>query len=261
MPSDSSGTPTLRILHQMARSGGTVICRCLASMRGVVLLSEIHPLGLKMFDPLRQAHEWYGLLTPNDLESIRSAPLNFRAAIRLIATRCSEQGRLLVIRDWSHLDFTGVPFTRPAKRSRLVDAVAPDFTLLRHATVRHPLDQWLSLSGKPVFRQQLGPHRFLEGAARFADLADTIGFTRYEDFTRDSDAALNRICRHLEIPFDSGYRNRWADYDNMTGDVLPGRADGEIRSLPRRQADEQTVAAFKALPGYRQTLTTLGYEE
>ena len=39
----------------MARSGGTIICRCLASMERIVLLSEIHPLGARMFNPLDQA--------------------------------------------------------------------------------------------------------------------------------------------------------------------------------------------------------------
>ena len=98
------GQPVVRVLHQMARSGGTVICRCLASMRGVVLLSEIHPRGLRMFDPLQQAHEWYGLLNEKDIRAARAGQLGFRNAIALVHRCCAERGLVLVIRDWSHLD-------------------------------------------------------------------------------------------------------------------------------------------------------------
>ena|GEM_PF-4627496 len=34
---------TLRIIHQLARSGGTLLNRCLGCMPGILMLSEIHP--------------------------------------------------------------------------------------------------------------------------------------------------------------------------------------------------------------------------
>ena len=47
--SDSNNTkPGIRILHHMARSGGTIISRCLGCMKDVILLSEIHPLGSRL---------------------------------------------------------------------------------------------------------------------------------------------------------------------------------------------------------------------
>ncbi len=61
--------PNVRILHQMARAGGTIMCKCLASMNGVVLLSEIHPRAVllvqhvqpaaaEQFSPVRQARDY-----------------------------------------------------------------------------------------------------------------------------------------------------------------------------------------------------------
>jgi hypothetical protein len=43
------GKQKLRMIHNMARSGSTLVCKCLGCMEGVVLLSELHPLATKFF--------------------------------------------------------------------------------------------------------------------------------------------------------------------------------------------------------------------
>ncbi len=246
----------------MARTGGTVICRCLASMKNVVLLSEIHPLGTQTFNPVHQAHAWYDLLNSEDLASARSGRLNFLETIELIARRCSEQNKILVLRDWSHLDYTGVPFTQPCYRSLLAERLQATFALVRYSTVRHPLDQWLSVAQQPVFRERLGPARFLRGASRFAEAAVQTGFMRFEDFTHDSDAALQQLCAGLELEFDPGYREKWQAYTHVTGDVLPGRGrGGHIAPLPRQAMDENDKRRFCSLPQYQSIINSLGYDE
>jgi hypothetical protein len=246
----------------MARTGGTVICRCLASMKDVVLLSEIHPLGMQTFNPLQQAHTWYKLLNEADLDAARSGRLGFPAAIELIHRRCSEQGKTLVLRDWSHLDYIGVPFNRPGYRSLLAEQLGPAFTLVRYSTVRHPLDQWLSVAQQPVFRQSLGPVRFLRGASRFAESAVQTGFMRFEDFARDNDKALRQLCDGLDLEFDPGYREKWQAYNRITGDVLPGRSSaGTIAPLPRLPVSEADKQRLRSLAHYQSTINHLGYED
>jgi hypothetical protein len=112
----ASAKPVLRLIHHMARSGGTVISRCLGCMSGVILLSEIHPLGIRQFNPLAQAQRWFGLLSSHDLAALAArGQIGFADAIELIHRRAEECNQRLVVRDWSHLDFTGVPFVaRPA---------------------------------------------------------------------------------------------------------------------------------------------------
>ena len=105
----TSAKPVLRILHQMARSGGTVICRCLGSMRDVVLLSEIHPAGRAYFDPLQQAHEWHGLLTEQDILRARTGQIDFATAIALIDQRARDSGKILLLRDWSAVRVATLP--------------------------------------------------------------------------------------------------------------------------------------------------------
>ena len=40
--------PIIRIIHNLARSGGTPICKCLGCMSDIVLLSEIEPNGFDL---------------------------------------------------------------------------------------------------------------------------------------------------------------------------------------------------------------------
>ena len=105
------GKHTIHILHHMARTGGTVISRCLGCMNEIVLLSEIHPSGTDRFDPLDQARRWFDLVTEEEVASFQNGDgYDFPGAVRLIAERCREHNRFLVLRDWSHLDYTGIPF-------------------------------------------------------------------------------------------------------------------------------------------------------
>jgi hypothetical protein len=270
MPSEINGhRPPIRILHQLARSGGTIICRCLASMEGVVLLSEIHPLGRRMFDPLQQAAEWYRLFESEETAALVRANQSFPAVIKLIAQRCAERGKILVLRDWNHLDYTGLPFVQPAYQPMLAESLKGEFELIRFATVRHPLDQYLSLCKNPLFREKLATGKYLKGVRRFAEMVKSVGFLHYEDFTKDSDGVLKQLCAALQIPFDAAYRERWAKYRNITGDVMPGRSapgegeseSAEIKPLPRQDISTQLLSDITGRADYARILQLLDYTD
>lgn len=259
----AGGRPTIRLLHHLARTGGTVISKCLACMEGVVLLSEIHPAGVRFdnMNPLNQAHDWFGLLTAGDIAMLeRRGPLPFAEAVALVHTRAAERGALLVIRDWTHLDFTGAPYVaRPACALTLVEALAPSFDILHTASVRHPIDQWLSLRKDPAITAGLDLQAFLRGYRLFAELCPRMGFVRFEDFADDPDRALRTLCERLALPYDSGYRHRWAGYTRITGDVGGAARRSTIRRPPRPPVGDSLLAAFAANPDYRAALDLLGY--
>jgi len=56
----------IRLYLNMARSGGTLFSKCVGCMDGVMLLSEIHPLGTALFNPVTQASRWYDLFSEED---------------------------------------------------------------------------------------------------------------------------------------------------------------------------------------------------
>jgi hypothetical protein len=248
-------------MHHMARSGGTLISRCLGCMSGVLLLSEIHPLGTAQFNPLVQAQRWYGLLSSRDLAELRARRrIGFVDAIELIHQRALDAGQRLVIRDWSHLDFTGVPFVaEPAYRLLTADALAGRFELRRICTVRHPLDQWLSLRGLAVVQGRLTLERYLAGYLRFAEQARAIGFLRYEDFVADPDAVTKELCRALELRFDRHFAERWSSYAFVTGDVSGSRGGFDIQPVPRRPAEPGLFDLLEKNPDYASSLELLGY--
>jgi Sulfotransferase family len=256
-----TGRPTLRLVHHMARSGGTLISRCLGCMSGVLLLSEIHPLGTAQFNPLAQAQRWYGLLSSQDLAELRArGRIGFVDAIEMIYQRAADAGQRLVIRDWSHLDFTGVPFVAsPAYRLLTADALAGRFELRQICTVRHPLDQWLSLRGLAVVQGKLILDDYMRGYRRFAENAREIGFLRYEDFVADPNAVMKELCRRLELPFDRHFTERWSSYAFVTGDVAGSRGGIKIQPVPRRATDSQLCDALQANPDYAASLDLLGY--
>ena len=251
--------PIIRIIHHMARTGGTVISKCLASMDEVILLSEIHPLGIKKFNPVSQAHEWYDLFSEQEMQDILAAALEFSDMVRIINDRVDKHGKKLVLRDWSHLDFTAVPFLPKASyRLQLYDSLVPEFDIFCIATTRHPIDQWLSLDNLAIMNGKINLQQYLYGFLKFAEKAKQIGFIRYEDFIRQPDETLRRVTGSLQISFDAGYKDKWMHYTNVTGDTA--NKQQEIKPQKKPQLKRNVLKKFEKSKDYWAALDILGYE-
>jgi len=230
-------------------------------MDGIILLSEINPQGLPTFNPLQQAHKWYDLLTPEDIRFLGVNQLAFPAAIELIARRAEERNSVLVIRDWSHLDFIGVPYVpNPSCRLTLAEALRDSFGLIQASMVRHPIDMWLSLRRMPTMKDRISTEQFLRAYLRFAECGLGTGFVRYEDIVADPDRHLHELCKRLDIRFDPGYRERWHRYDRITGDAIRRNRGGDtIQPLPRRDCETGLLDEFAASKDYQDAIRLLGY--
>jgi hypothetical protein len=219
-------------------------------MDDTTLLSEIHPLATKLFNPIGQAHKWHNIFVPKGM--------NFRETIKFIALHCEN----LVIRDWSHLDFVAVPFLeKPSYRMKLVEALS-DFELLRIALVRDPIDTWLSLK-KLALMRKLKLEPFLKGYLKFAEQAVKTGFVRYEDFVNEPTRWTKQICRKLKLKFDPDFLDKWYDYENITGDTgkhsRGSRMGGEIKSLPRPLMPLELLHKFRTNQDYQKSMEILKY--
>lgn len=273
--------PPLPVLHMMARSGGTAVTKCLAVMSGVAVLSEVNPAvtalsagafarqdqpaleTLWTFDPIRQAHQWYQLITPADFDRLRKlrGPIPFEEAVTLIHRRAAERGLRLLVRDWSHLDFLGSPFLeQPTYALRTAEVLRDRFATAQAFVVRHPVDQWLSMESTSFLRNSVGLDDYLRGCRRFAEFAARSVYVRFDEFTRDPDAALHTLCETLGLEFDPSYKDRWAGCTTITGDVRGTRAQTQILPLPRRAVSSETLERFWNNADYRATLDMLGFE-
>jgi len=253
--------PPICILSNLARAGGTLVSKCLGAMDKIVLLSEIHPLGTQLFNPLAQARDWYNLVQPEETDRLYS----FIESIQLIEQRCRASGKTLVIRDWGHLDFIGVPFLeKPTYRNQLNEALTSTFDVRQYSLVRHPADQWLSTARLKVMEDHLDLDAFLAGYRQFAEQATASGFMRYEDFTREPITQLEQLCQQLQLDFDAGFINKWQANKHVTGDtsgMSRGSRFAEISPLQRRSVDKMLQEKLQNNPDYRHALELLGYTD
>ena len=96
--------PTIRTLHHLACTGGTVISKCLASMPDVALVSEVNPLNrfggkFEPTNPLLMLERSYRELSIDEIKE------DFLGQIGQAVQNCAKDGVDLVIRDHSHTDF------------------------------------------------------------------------------------------------------------------------------------------------------------
>lgn len=260
----TGGKPKIRILHHLARSGGTLISKCLGSMKDVVLFSEVHPDAMKFINPVQQAIEWHGLVSKAEARAWRMKDAALFVQMCVLAEyRASTRGAKVVLRDWSHIDYHGLPYQRPTMRSRIVEVLKDRFEIVQTSTVRHPIDTYLSLMKLPIMQNiPFSIKMYLDGCLAFAEYAVQTGFLRYEDFTHAPDEHLRTLCERLELEFDPGYAQRWQTYEHITGDITGTRGGkSEIRPLKRRPADAQLVAQFRSYDSYAKIKELLGYDE
>ncbi len=257
--------PTIRILRNMARSGGTLIGKCIGCMDSVVMLSEVHPKNLKVTNPMKQAFEWFGLISEKDLARWKRAGMPSALQFLTIChMRAHDRGDTLVLRDWSHLDYIGVPFVEPGYGFELGGLLCDAFEVVQFSTTRHPIDQYLSLRSFAWLKDRLTVGGYLRGCAEFARYASEHGFVRYEDFVSNPDGELEKICKALQIEFDPSYASRWHTYTTITGDNLNagGRASDEqrIQPMPRKPIDDDLLREFRESEDYAVSCGLLGYE-
>lgn len=255
----------------LPRSGGTVISRCIGCMEDVYYLSEVHPRSnpdLKMLDPIWQAQSWFGFFS-DFLDAPRLfARESFLQKIAAIYEEVAKRNGTLVVRDWSHLDFTAFPHVRdPRFCFSTTMTLSEQFDIRAIALVRHPKPQFRShwrLLTDGIANERVAlvdkffsPELFAKAYFLYAKQALNLQVFRYEDFVLDPDSFLISLCKALDISFDSGYRDRWRDYDTLTG-AVEERTDG-IAIVERAPLPSELESRLVNNELYRTACNLLGY--
>lgn len=237
-----------------ARSGGTLLARCLAALPGTMVFSEVNPRRRprragRPVTLAEQARAWYGIELPGG---------DFAADVALLADHCGKTSRHLVLRDWSIIDF--VPMVendgRPVGSFSLRDALADRDDVRGFGFVRDAIDVWISNGCRTDFFVHY--RAFLERL-----LASGMPVFRYEDLCRDPDGTVRRICAHTGLPFDPSYRD-FARVTKVTGDVdLAGGSRGgrlnRIVNLPRARIPAERIRWLEANADARAVNEMAGY--
>ncbi|MDH5300721.1 MAG: hypothetical protein OEW58_05095, partial [Gammaproteobacteria bacterium] len=245
-------------IYHLARTGGTLISKCIACIPGNFLLSEINP-SFSVANPAEQAQSWFDIFSKNEFEELLKET-NYENIITEIRNRVSKNGGKLIIRDWTHIDFTGIPFTTPSYQLKQKNSLGNLFNLHDIATVRHPIDSYLSLNNLKIVNGRISVKSYLEGANKFAIEAKNIGFIRYEDFCHSPDDILKRICKSLNIFYSDEYKTNFYKYERITGETTGGRSSDTIKVPKRPNIQPALEKEFKENPLYWDTLEILGYD-
>lgn len=260
--SQPSQKPAIGILHNLARSGGTLVGRCIGSMSGVRLLSEIHPQGLRYFNPIQQAANWFGLIEAEEVQALisKQGTFSFSDAIALLHSKCIDEGSHLVLRDWAHIDFIGTPFnTSPSGHHLLSTTLETAFQLNEASLVRHPVDQWLSLTRDPGMAQAITLKQFMKGYLHYALHCQNHTFIRYEDFTREPEISMQQICNNLGIEYKNDFLHKWSSYQHITGDPETYHRD-TITEVRRYSVPKKLSKQLSKIKQYEEAIHLLGYE-
>ncbi len=258
----------IAIIHNLAKSGGTIISRSMGAMNSILLFSEIHPCGPSMirllldtpelsrnYDIRYQAQAWYGI----DDSGISEGE-SFVQVLRAITERASSMNRTVVLRSWSHIDFLGIPFTNPSGVCGLTQALEAHFELRHIGVLRHPVDQWLSMRTRLVYKD-ITLNNYLAGYGRFIQQDHVERWLTYESFVLDPDAFLKAASQMLRIEFDPYWSSHWQENSRITGDrMASGPVVREIRLGPKRPVNQSLLDQFWASRAYHEILSATGYK-
>lgn len=259
-----AGSPaTIRVIHHFACTGGTVICKALAAMPNVTLLSELDPLSpmalpqpgseeptpFRPHDPLYHAR---AALRPPSEEVQAEA---FAAAVAALHAGLTREGRHLCIRGHAHSQFCVARDWRA--RPGLSEILARAAPLREVVTVRHPLASFVALRGHGWIDYSPDTvEAYAERYMAFLDAHEGVPVVQYESFARDPEPVLARLCAALGLTHVPGAA-AYLGTIRMSGDS--GRRSAEIAPRPPRPVPPEIAAEARASTALRRLCARLGY--
>ena len=232
---------TIRLIHNLPRSGGTIISKSLGAQKDVVLLSEIHPKGVaiskklgaksSIFDPIFQSQIWNNLFKEEEYKKICTSNLKFDEKIDLIYEKTELANKKLIIRDWAFVDYFGKPFIEPTYKNSLLKILKKKYEILNLYIIRDPIKLYTSCHNVlSFFRKHYDFDFFLKGYRNFFLDINKSNICIFENFIKEPEKNLQKMCNILKIQYDHNYLIKLKDV-NLTGD---GNA---IRSLKIHNKD------------------------
>ncbi len=250
--------PSIRLVQHLSCTGGTIICKCLAGMPNVSLLSEVHPLSqLHVSDRPKFAPTdltYLALLSKLPFIDELSKKI-FKADVDVIAKHTAQTGKYLIIREHSHSDY--LVGGSPGDAGIIKTLLQEDHQLLCILTVRHPVDSYLSLISTNWLHFE--PATFDEYCRRyliFIEHNKEVPLYRYEDFVDDPASVLLHMCKSLALPFNEDFQDIF-DMNRLSGDS--GRVSNIIEKRTRRSFKKEFETELNESTNYRELCDRLDY--
>ena len=237
------------VIYAYPRSGGTLINRCLGSIPGNLVLSEVNPLAA-VSPVVYQAQHWLNLLTQHQVDDFVRKP--YGQQIKCLADISQTLDYHLIIRDWTGVNFIDNPIGD--------NVLTPSFLLEQAIYLSHygltPLPLVITRRVADVYESitrtfqhlQCSVQHFGEIYLKYAQAICEYPIFHYEQICEDPLTQINSICEILKINYDPTFIKRFHHFDRCTGDNrLKQSSKGgqltEIKSLPSNIDSESYIAA------------------
>lgn len=254
--SAKNGDDAIGVLHHLSSSGGTLIARAIAAMPDVVMLSEVHPLAphriwFAPFDPVPQLLANYPEIGP-DAEAQKE---EFRRRLDFVWTRCRKADRRLILRNHAHSDFLGAA---PTGRLEIEGCLPVGASLKRAATVRDPVDAWLSMLASGFAKTLTTFDDYCVRVEAFLSQFEADEIETYEAFVSDPAAVMERLCARLGVSYVAGREAAFAEI-NLSGNSGRGKEWTDIKKTPRRPFAPAFRRGVMKSDAYRRIADRFGY--
>jgi len=253
-------TAAIPLIYSWARSGTTLLNKCLAAM-GHLVLSETHVMiNSGVHAPRWQAGNWWDIRIPSGTA--------WKKCILMINGEAKKQSRSLIVRDWTVNSFYAhklnnyVPIKRLQAHGILGDKCRPV------AFVRDAIDCALSFAKFHAWSSVKHLNTFAAAYLNYAKCINAARFPifRYEELCRDPERFFVDFCAATHIRFFS----QWEDFGRVSqvlGDTYPVGAKGsravgtsKIRGLPRRKAVDVLQRSIVSNQQLQRANGLLGYK-
>lgn len=251
----------IRSIHHFACSGGTVLSKCISAMPNTFLISEVHPTTTLTINP--SVIEF----RPTDMASLgRYAKLPkmdelaekmFVSQVDVVNEHLNAMSSKLVLREHTHSDYCLGDEEAIASEPVLIKLLKERFTHRKLATVRDPIDSFISLKNNGWIH--FSPPSFDQYCERL--LAFIVHFQqeeiiKYEDFVAHPQIFMEKIAKILDIDYSPDFEDIFSIF-NVTGDS--GRSGDQIKKRDRREVNEELQSEIENSSSYNKLKAILQY--
>lgn len=234
-----NSTPIL--FFSYARSGGTLMNKCLLNLTNTIVLSEINPneFGEGLWENRPhidqivqlQLKKWYRI-------TLHST--TFDNAVLELINYCSKNNIRLIIRDFSIADFVASPLAKNQPKNELSWLKWMKKHQIEYqcfSLIRHPMDVWISQQMPKLAVFILAYINYLTEIKKH-----NIPYFYYESFSQNPEKVLQKIMRLLQI-------------DQKIDDLLTienkSNLFGDLKKSPKHQLAKIKVMEDKPIPFWK----------
>ena len=240
------------VFYAFARSGGTLINRCIGCMKGNVVLSEVNPY-FSVVSIEKQAKDWFSLISETEYQLLLKE--SYANKIDYILTKTQSSHKKLIIRDWVTVNFlanclgddTLIPSQVLEQKLYLSHH---EFKICPVVISRNSADVYESLKRTFIQFSSLSIDEFGIAYLKYAEAVCKYPIFHYESICEKPDITINKICNVLDISYDSCFVNHFIDFTNCTGDntlnqLSRGYKHTKITSLSSNKNSPNYIAAMQ----------------